>query len=64
MLGVEDEFQSPLSKTKLLLPFVSFTFPEPFLPFIPDHGLFPSQFSFSISNILIAQGLEQLESRI
>jgi hypothetical protein len=26
--------------------------------------LFPSQFSFSISNILIAQGLEQLESRI
>jgi hypothetical protein len=35
-------FLSPLSKTKLLLPFVSFTFPAQFLLFIPPLCLFPS----------------------
>jgi hypothetical protein len=42
MFVFKDAFPSPLSKTKFLLPFVSFTFSEPFLPFIPLHCLLPS----------------------
>jgi hypothetical protein len=41
VFAFKDAFPSPLSKTKLLLPSVSFAFPEPFLPFIPPHVCFP-----------------------